>query len=538
MAAFSVQNSTPPDAFNACPVDMVNGSLDSTDMMQKYKLNYEEDVSKAPGVGNAVVENHRTCITDYPVVESPEPQQQSGDICLTDVESAKATHGTGSEASVKCADNGSDMDAADGPGNTQNACRDENAGCAALCDATTLTPTSDDPTCMDEFNESGDESDNTAESSSSTPSVSPECMMGLLSRYIDCTPQLHTTSMRLLMTRESVGNADVIPSQVIRYNHTKLVRYEGLRDFLEEEPLFKCLKPELPDMDSDEEPSVTSDEGDLPKLLVVLDLDETLVHMHERPNDHYDYMVNIVERDENDSSTSKEKTYKPEIFGFTVHSTMNVSLRPGVLEFFKYLKSRSSQLTVALYTAGTRQYANAIIHALDPECEVISPSVRYFRESCEVSSTPLSLRCLPANCIGIGNHHRDEPVPPFFLKKDLQIFDWPLSRVVFFDNSLLSFMNNPENGVWIRPWRGAQPFIDDGSLELKIEPAPVQKEGRSLPGQDGLYEFTQVVRLLEELANERDVRESLRRKFTLCDVVAAALDNEDESDRLDVLLMT
>ncbi|CDR93764.1 NLI interacting factor-like phosphatase family protein, putative [Babesia bigemina] len=533
MATYSVRNSTPPDAYGACAVDMVNGRSDTADMMEKYKLNYEDCYSKTTGVSNAAVENIPTYIPKYLGPDPFASQQQSGDdICLTDVDSSDEIGDYGCDDAVKYADRMCDFDLAHG-----DICPDDGAGCAAICDASTLTPTSDtDPTNMDEFNESGEESDAVVESASPAAPVSPECMMGLLSRYIDCTPQLHSTSMRLLMTRESVGSADVIPSQVIRYNNTRLVRYEALRDYLEEEPLFKCLKADISELYNPSSTSASPEETDLPKLLVVLDLDETLVHMHERPNDHYDYMVNIVERDECDALEAKEKGYKTDIFGFTVHSTMHVSLRPGVLEFFDYLRSRSSQFTVALYTAGTRQYANAIIHALDPEYKLISPSVRYFRESCEVSSTPQALRGMPANCIGIGNHHRDEPVPPFYLKKNLQVFDWPLSRVVFFDNSLLSFMNNPENGVWIRPWRGAQPFIDDGRVELATEFAPVKRDGRSLPGQDGLYEFTQVVRLLEELVTERDVRESLRRKFTLCNVVARVLGTEVESNKLDVLL--
>ncbi|GIX63408.1 NLI interacting factor-like phosphatase family protein, putative [Babesia caballi] len=416
----------------------------------------------------------------------------------------------------------------------------ESLECGNLCDASTLTPTSESETIYsDEYSEASDESDEVSAKSADEPPVSPECMMGLLSRYIDCTPQLHNTSMRLLITRSAIGPSALIPSQVIRCNRSNFVSYAEVRDHLELWPLFKCLRPPPTGLEAatpTSEIPAPLKPSEMPKLLVVLDLDETLVHMHDRPSDHFDYLVNIVENDDLESSLALDRQQKSDIVGFTVHPTMQVSLRPGVVEFFKYLRSMSQHYTVALYTAGTRHYANAILHALDPDCEVISPTVRFYRNSCEVCATPQSLRGMSASTLGIGNHQRDETVPPFYLQKDLEVFGWPLSRVVFFDNSLLSFMKNPDNGVWIRPWRGAQPYIDDGYVHFSSEEPPSSPSIATMPGQDGLYEFGQVVRLLEELAAERDVRESLRRKFTLSDVIEAVLGTDNHPPHVEAML--
>ncbi|KAK1937683.1 NLI interacting factor-like phosphatase family protein [Babesia divergens] len=403
------------------------------------------------------------------------------------------------------------------------------------CDTATLTPTSEDEALFFENPaECAYESGADVSKGGDHSLVSSECIAGLLSRYIDSTPALQSTSMRLLITKSAIGGTDMIPSQIIRYNIANTVNYDNLRTYLEMSPVFNCVR--VPSSVSDARPTegpqhVGSDEH-LHKLLIVLDLDETLVHMHDRPHDHFDYLVNIVEDDDADG-VYDSMVSNPDVVGFIVHPTMQVSLRPGVLEFFKYLRANSSLYQVALYTAGTRHYANAIMHALDPDYEVISPGVRYYRDSCEVSPTPHTLRGVPASRLGLGIHHREECVPPFYLKKDLEIFGWPLERVVFFDNSLLSFMNNPDNGVWIKPWRGVQPFIDKGMATVDYCSDRSMPRETGIPGQDGLYEFGQIVRLLEELKDERDVREALRQRFTLSELVCNTITCMDTISRFD-----
>ncbi|GFE55180.1 CTD small phosphatase 2, putative [Babesia ovis] len=414
--------------------------------------------------------------------------------------------------------------------------RTDSTICGPLCDASTLTPTSDnDAVYLDDLEESSDYSDDLVTRDQDSLAISPECMIGLLSRYIDCTPQLQNTSMRLLISGEAINDSTIIPSQIIRYNRSHSTRYMGLRDYLEKTSVFKCVRQGFRDTSMID--SMLSHPLDHPKLLVVLDLDETLVHMHDRPDEQHDYLVNIVEHEGNSTSPQEPDTSSA-VVGFTVHPTMQVSLRPGVLEFFRYLKQHPSRYTVALYTAGTRHYANAILHALDPDFEVIEPTVRYYRDSCEISSTPMLLCGLRASSLGIGNHHRDEAVPQYYLRKDLSIFGWPLDRVVFFDNSLLSFLNNPDNGVWIRPWQGAQPFINEGHVEMIHNNKQNIEDLTKVTGQDGLYEFGQIISLLEECWAADDVREVLRQKFTLNEVVASALGTAGNQMVLEALIRT
>lgn len=409
--------------------------------------------------------------------------------------------------------------------------------CDNYCNTATITPTSDDETLFFDDNESY-EIDVARDDKG--PAVSPECIPGLLLRYIDSTPALQSTAMRLLITKSAIGDIDAIPSQIIRYNTSRAVHYSKLGYYFDSLSIFKGERNALDEIkgvdkkpvETSEEPK-TGQEAPLGKLLIVLDLDETLIHMHDRRNDHFDYMVNIVEKEDSDLAYDSTITSNPDIIGFIVHPNMQVSLRPGVVEFMNYLRAHSSLYKVALYTAGTRHYANAILHALDPECEVILPELRHYRDSCEVATTPKSLRGLPATRLGIGNHHRDESVPQFYLKKDLEIFDWPMERLVFFDNSLLSFMNNPENGVWIKPWRGVQPFIEKGMVYVNYNATLSVDNSAKIPGQDRLYEFSQIIELLEELKDKRDVREHLRKKFTLSEIVKEAKTKVDGVLELD-----
>ncbi|EDO08676.1 NLI interacting factor-like phosphatase family protein [Babesia bovis T2Bo] len=407
--------------------------------------------------------------------------------------------------------------------------------CDGICEVSTLTPTSDnDSFYLDDLDESSDYSDDLEPTDQDSLGITLEGMTGLLSRYIDCTPQLQTTSMRLLISGEAINDSTMIPSQVIRFNRNHFIRYGGLRDHLERNPVFKCMRQVS---DFNDRPSDIPTESNRPKVLVVLDLDETLIHMHDRPAEQHDYLVNIVEHEDNGTLPHQQQT-NPGVIGFTVHPTMQVSLRPGVLEFFRYLKSNSSRYTVALYTAGTRHYANAILHAIDPDREVIKSSVRFYRDSCEVRPTPTSLFSFRASSLGIGNHHRDDAVPQYYLKKDLSIFGWPLERVVFFDNSLLSFLNNPDNGVWIRPWQGAQPFVNDGRADMLCSTTPNVDDLSKITGQDGLYEFGQIVRLLEECWASDDVRDVLAKKFTLNEVVASVLGTAGNKSVLEALIKT
>ncbi|ORM41613.1 uncharacterized protein BXIN_2637 [Babesia sp. Xinjiang] len=423
--------------------------------------------------------------------------------------------------------------------NTEAAREINIAGCANFCDTATDTPTSDNDTvCFDEFDENSDYFDDIIATEQEFPFVTRECIMGLINRYVNCTPQLETASMRLLLSRDSIDVSTIEPTQVIRYNRSRITRYDGVRDHLENSSVFRGVRQGLSEENTEATPTTPTETAELPKLLVVLDLDETLVHMHDRPNEQFDYLVNIVEPDGCNPERVQFQCASSSIVGFTVHPTMQVSLRPGVLEFFRYLRAHCSSFAVALFTAGTRHYADAILHAIDPLGHVIPRSARFYRDSCVLTSTPSSISHLRASCLGIGSRNRDDTVPQVFLKKDLTVLGWPLSRVVFFDNSLLSFMANPDNGVWVRPWQGAQPYIEGGHVKVVATSRRGFSGLSNVGGQDGLYEFQQIVHLLEELKNVADVRQVLRHKFTIHEIIDAVKGRRGGQATLEGLLLT
>ena len=134
-----------------------------------------------------------------------------------------------------------------------------------------------------------------------------------------------------------------------------------------------------------------------PKVSLVLDLDETLVH------------------------ASLEK---PEIYDFELHVPSNtgdvviyVQHRPGVIEF---INSVIWEFDVFIFTASVAEYAVPVVQHILP----CFPSER--------------ILCRPY-CRRLGG----------FLVKDLTIFQRDLSRMIMVDNSPESFLLQKENGLLV-----------------------------------------------------------------------------------------
>ena len=136
------------------------------------------------------------------------------------------------------------------------------------------------------------------------------------------------------------------------------------------------------------------------RRILVLDLDETLVH--SRP----------------DLSSAAAGG------GVGEGGRLEVLVRPGAQRFLADMAEAFDE--VAIFTAGTREYADAVIDsALDPSRAWIQR--RLYRESCEVD-------------------------PP--LAKDLRRLGVPLSDVLLVDNSPASFALQPRNGLLIESYWG------------------------------------------------------------------------------------
>ncbi|CAJ1374760.1 unnamed protein product [Effrenium voratum] len=155
-----------------------------------------------------------------------------------------------------------------------------------------------------------------------------------------------------------------------------------------------------------------------PRLLVVLDLDETLLH------------ATLCKVDE-DLSWLPARVWQPRVdfeakgkglvLGLDEEIPLFVSLRPGAEEFLEWLKS--ADVDVAVYTAGTEPYAkqSVVKLALDKY-----PSL--FRDECVPFGLPIT--------------------------KDLTKLREDLSRVVLVDNSRRSFWLQPDNGLLVSDWDG------------------------------------------------------------------------------------
>ncbi|OUM69693.1 hypothetical protein PIROE2DRAFT_37912 [Piromyces sp. E2] len=148
-------------------------------------------------------------------------------------------------------------------------------------------------------------------------------------------------------------------------------------------------------------PSVSVRRKRKEKKVLVLDLDETLIHSTSRGSRNHDYMIEVLL----DKHICLYYVYK----------------RPYVDSF---LKKVSEWYKVVVFTASLKEYADPVIDYLDPEKKIFSK--RYFRESCQFRN-------------GI-------------YMKDLQIIEKDLSKICLVDNSSFSYEINKENGIPIETW--------------------------------------------------------------------------------------
>ena len=153
---------------------------------------------------------------------------------------------------------------------------------------------------------------------------------------------------------------------------------------------------------------------DIPKKkLLLIDLDETLVHSEFRNKDNFkalDYYT------KNSKCQSKTFTYEDDNYIYYI----DVFFRPFLKEF---LDEVSKYFDLAIFTAAMKGYADTIIDYIDPKNEFFQ--FRLYRNACI-------------------------PIQQRLYIKDLRIIkNYDPMNVILMDNSLYSFLNQPSNGMLV-----------------------------------------------------------------------------------------
>ena len=149
------------------------------------------------------------------------------------------------------------------------------------------------------------------------------------------------------------------------------------------------------------------------KKLLLLDLDETLVHSEFRHPSNFKSLDKLKENSKcyNRSFTYIENDYK---YYFDVY------FRPYLFDFLHEIKN---YFDLAIFTASSKGYADTIIDYIDPNYDIFK--FRLYREACI-------------------------PIQKYVYIKDLRIIkNFNEKNVILMDNSFYSFINQPSNGMLI-----------------------------------------------------------------------------------------
>ncbi|KAG7386445.1 CTD small phosphatase-like protein 2 [Phytophthora pseudosyringae] len=210
-----------------------------------------------------------------------------------------------------------------------------------------------------------------------------------------------------------------------------------------------------------------------PKICLVLDLDETLVHcsVDQVKDPHMQFPVRpslrvfIVRMDPRLTAISSPLFAEQVTFN-GVDYTVNVKKRPH-MEYF--LKRVSKLFEIVVFTASHKVYAEKLMNMLDPHRNLIK--YRLFRDDC------LDV---------FGNY-----------LKDLNVLGRDLSKVVLVDNSPHAFGYQVNNGIPIETW-----YDDEADAEL-----------------------LNLLPFLESLVDVDDVRPIVARQFQIQELIDATPDD-------------
>lgn len=173
------------------------------------------------------------------------------------------------------------------------------------------------------------------------------------------------------------------------------------------------------------------------KKVLVLDLDETLIHSSFEKVDNYDFTINL----------RFDQKFRP----------VYIRKRPHVDVFLQAIRGH---FEIVVFTASMKGYANAVLNQLDPE------------------GTIFHHRLYRRNCTLVGRT----------FQKDLSRLGRDLSQTLIIDNSPVCYEMQPENGIHILSW-----FENPNDTEL-LKMIPII---RRIQNDGDVYDILTEIRVFE-----------------------------------------
>ena len=177
------------------------------------------------------------------------------------------------------------------------------------------------------------------------------------------------------------------------------------------------------------------------KKILVIDLDETLIHTSFQIIKNPDLKVELDSNTNNKKNTAENNNSNADA-SISKKVEAYIRIRPGV---DKFLSQMSKYYDIYVYSASSKNYLNTIIKNIDKN-NIIKQC--YCRDDCIMY-------------VEDYEEDFDKPNNKYKYIKDLKKINKELRNIVFIDNNVISFKLQEKNGIPIKSW-----FDDYEDIEL------------------------------------------------------------------------